>query len=78
VAHAEGAAVVQLRTRNPAATPRIRSLGFLPATPSVRFMVAARDDVAQHDLLVDPAAWFVTSGDADLEFVELSRVELDY
>jgi GNAT superfamily N-acetyltransferase len=71
LARAEADAVVDLATRNEPARSGINRLGFVQVPHMIRFMVAIAAGVLAPDALGDPAAWFVTLADADLEFLDL-------
>ena len=70
-AHEGGAVALSAKTRNEPADRFLRAAGFVRrqrgADEPIRFMAWCRDpDVA--DRLGDPARWFVTSADCDLEY----------
>jgi GNAT superfamily N-acetyltransferase len=67
-------AMVELVTLNRTAHKKIRSLGFISTRrhDPLRFMLAVDPQDPLRDRIADPANWFVTSGDGDLEFVDRS------
>ena len=66
--------MVELVTLNARAAPKLRSLGFVPTRrhDQLRFMLSVSETDPVRPRVADPANWFVTSGDGDLEFVDSS------
>jgi hypothetical protein len=68
----EGAIAMSVKTRNAPADRSLRAAGFVRrvhgADSPIRFMVHCTDDADVCTRLRDPAQWFVTSADCDLEY----------
>ncbi|MDD9368601.1 MAG: hypothetical protein PV358_00655 [Acidimicrobiales bacterium] len=71
VARRQGAIALSMKTRNEAADRHLRAAGFVrrerASDEPVRFMVRCADETVA-DLVNEPANWFVTSADSDLEY----------
>ena len=71
VARRQGAVALSVKTRNEPADRQLRAAGFVRrdrgTDEPVRFMVHCTD-AAVSALVDDPANWFVTSADSDLEY----------
>ena len=70
-ARRQGAVALSVKTRNEPADRLLRAAGFVRrdrgTDEPVRFMVHCTDE-AVSPLVEDPASWFVTSADSDLEY----------
>ena len=71
VARRQGAIAMSVKTRNEAADRHLRAAGFVRrergTDEPVRFMVRCGDGSVA-DLVEEPANWFITSADSDLEY----------
>jgi hypothetical protein len=71
VARRQGAVAMSVKTRNEPADRHLRTAGFVRrqrgTDEPVRFMVRCNDPVVA-PLVNEPANWFVTSADSDLEY----------
>ncbi len=68
LAHEEGAAVLTCRTIHPRARGIFRSLGFFRRAEEGHQLTAlVLEDGPPEDELYDPAGWFVTAADSDVE-----------
>jgi GNAT superfamily N-acetyltransferase len=71
VARRQGAVAMSVKTRNEPADRHLRAAGFVRrergTDEPVRFMVRCSDPVVS-PLVEEPANWFVTSADSDLEY----------
>lgn len=68
VAKHEGAAVLRCTTLNAKGLWPLRSLGFTGRSSDTRFVVRIPDSKNQYEIVLDPASWFLTPADSDLEF----------
>jgi hypothetical protein len=78
-ARERGAVAMSVKTRDEAADRSLRAAGFVRrdrgADDPIRFMVHCRDaDLA--DQLRDPARWFITSADCDLEYAMTTESDI--
>jgi hypothetical protein len=78
-ARERGAVAMSVKTRDEPADRFLRAAGFVRrnrgADEPIRFMVHCRDDdLAEH--LRDPARWFITSADCDLEYAMTTHSDI--
>lgn len=68
VARREGAAVLRCTTINAKGLWPLRTLGFTGRSSDTRFVIRIPDSVNEREMVLDPASWFLTPADSDLEF----------
>jgi GNAT superfamily N-acetyltransferase len=77
-ARSDGAVAMAVKTRNEPADRGLRATGFLRreqgVDPPIQFVVRCTDEAGICALVSDPASWFVTSADSDLEYATTTPV----
>lgn len=74
IARREGMSVLTCTTLNAKARWPLRTLGFLGRSSDSRFVLRVPDS-EDHRMLLDPACWFLTPADSDLEFCLLQILD---
>jgi Acetyltransferase (GNAT) domain len=75
IARREGMAVLTCTTLNSKGRWPLRRLGFVGRSSETRFVMRVPDSDGNRELLLDPASWFLTPADSDLEFCLLQILD---